>query len=392
MDFDFTEEQKMLKTNVREFLEREIAPIVDERDRQGMLTRDELVGFIKQLMPFGYYIGSLPVEYGGMGLDAKTSGLLTEEISRVWTGLGVAIAIAATAPQLFIMTGGEFLESIEKRFLSRILEGNLIGCFAITEPNAGSDTVNIQTVALLDGNDFVVNGTKTWISNGTICDVCNVLAITDKDKGPFGISMILVEKEVSPFSARELHKIGWRACPTAELSFEDCRVPKENLFGDPAAGYKTTMKVFETGRSTIAAMSAGICQAAIDASIKYAQERKQFGKSIGSFQMIQEMIADMIAETEASRLLGYRALDLIDKGVRARMQSSLAKGYATEAAIRVTSKAVQIHGAMGLSEEYSVERYFRDARMLTIPDGATQIQKLVVGREALGIKAFTFGE
>jgi len=215
-----------------------------------------------------------------------------------------------------------------------------------------------------------------------------VLAITDKSKGPLGISQIMVEREVSPYGSRELHKIGLRAWPTAELSFVDCRVPKENILGDPTLGYKRTMVFFETARCLLAVMSVGIGQAAIDAAISYARERKQFGRPIGSFQMIQEMIVDMIAETEAARLLTYRAFDLIDKGERSRWQSSLAKAYSTEIAIWTASKAIQVHGAMGLSDEYPVERFFRDARTMTIPDGTTQIQKLVVGREVIGIRAF----
>lgn len=384
MDFDFTEEQKMLKTNVRDFLAKEIAPVVDERDRQGPFTKEEVIGYIKKLMPFGYYTGNLPEEYGGMGLNATTSAILNEELTYVWASLAATIFIASLAPGILLLAP----EELRKKLLPRVAAGELIGCAAITEPNAGSDAAAMETTAVLDGDEYVINGTKTWISNGTIADVCNVLAVTDKSKGPLGISMIVVEKEVSPFQSRELHKIGWRAFPTAELSFVDCRVPKNNLLGDPAEGYRRTMQQFETARSGMAIMAAGISQAAIDASIKYAQERKQFGRPIGSFQMIQEMIADMIAETEASRLLAYRALDLIDKGVRARLESSLAKAYACEAAVRVTSKAIQIHGAMGYSDEYPVERYFRDARMLTIPDGTTQIQKLVVGREAIGIRAF----
>jgi len=387
MDFDLSEEQKMLKRNVRDFLDREIAPIAGERDRQGPLTKEETIGFIKKLMPFGYYTGGLPQEEGGPGLDRLTMGILSEELSRVWAGLAATIGIAATATVLIVLFSPT--EALKDRLLPQVLAGELIGSAAITEPNVGSDASMVETTAVLDGDEYIINGTKTWISNGTIADICNVLAVTDRSKGPMGISSILVEREVSPWTCRELHKIGWRAFPTAEMYFTDCRAPRENLLGDPSKGYKMTITLFEAGRSEIAVMAAGICQAAIDAAINYARERKQFGRPIGSFQMIQEMIADMIAETEASRLLGYRALQLIDRGERARWQSSLAKAYATEAAIRVTSKAIQIHGAMGLSDEYPVERYFRDARMLTIPDGTTQIQKLVVGREVTGIRAFT---
>ena len=384
MDFDLTEEQKMMRTSVRDFLDKEIAPMADERDRRGPFTREETIGFIKKLMPFGFYIGELPQEYGGMELDALTMGILNEELSRVWGSLSATIYIASGAPQMLLVASQE----VRHNYLPRVQAGELIGCSAITEPNAGSDASHIETTAVADGDEYVINGTKTWISNGTIADVCGVLAVTDKSKGPLGISRILVDRAVSPWEDRELHKIGWRAFPTAELYFTDCRVPKTNLLGEAESGYRRTMQRFERARCGMAMMAAGISQAAIDASIKYARDRVQFGRPIGSFQMIQAMIADMIAETEATRLLGYRALHLIDKGVRARLESSLAKAYGCEAAVRVTSQAIQIHGAVGYSDEYPVERYFRDARMLTIPDGTTQIQKMIVGREAIGIRAF----
>jgi len=384
VDFEFTEEQQMLKQHVRDFLAKEIAPIVDERDRRGPLTNAEVKGYIKRLMPFGYYNGFLPEKYGGMGISAITNGILHEELNYTWSSLAAVIAMSAIAPQALLLCSDE----LRNRLLPSVAAGDLIGCSAITEPNAGSDATAIETAAVLDGNEYVINGTKTWISNGTISDICILLAVTDKSLGPLGISTILVEKKVSPWETRELHKLGWRAFPTGELYFTDCRVPKRNEIGATDSGYRSMMKQLEGARAGMAIMATGVSQAAVDASIQYARERNQFGKPIGSFQMIQGMIADMIADTEATRLLAYRALYRIDKGLRARLESSLAKAFGCEAAVRVTSMAVQIHGAMGYSEEYRVERYFRDARMLTIPDGTTQIQKLIVGREAIGIRAF----
>jgi len=383
VDFELTEEQKMLRTTVRDFLENEIAPLVDERERHGPFTREEVIGYIKKLMPFGFYTGSLPEEYGGMNLDGLTMGILSEELSRVWASLAATIGIASAAPRMVL--GGP--KEMRDRLLPRALEGDLIGCSAITEPNHGSDSGFMETNAVLDGDEWVINGTKTWISDGTIADLVGVICVTDKSAGPLGMSQIIVEKERSPFETRELHKLGWYCFPTGELSFVDCRVPRENQLGERGRGYRTTIQAFESARSGMGVMAAGICQAAIDASIKYAQQRVQFGRPIGSFQLVHEMIADMVAETEAARLLSYRALQLIDKGERARWQSSLAKAYACEAAVNVTSKAIQVHGAMGLSDEFPVSRYFRDARMLTIPDGTTQIQKLVIGRELIGIRA-----
>ena len=243
----------------------------------------------------------------------------------------------------------------------------------------------------------MINGNKTWISNGSVADVVNVLANTDSGNGQIGISMILVERDVSPFEHRELHKIGWRAFPTAELFFKDCRVPDENVIQGSLgsdnkdrsrSGYQNMMAAFESARSTMSALAVGICRAAVDATLEYVRWREQFGKPIGGFQMVQENIAEMIMDTDAARFLTYRAWQLIDQGKRARLESSIAKGYACEAAVRVASKAVEIHGAMGIDENYAIERYLRDARALTIPDGTTQIQKLVIGREAIGIRAF----
>jgi len=383
MDFALTEEQSMLKTNVRNFLEKEIAPVVDEHEKRGPLTKEAAVSFIRELIPFGYMTGFLPEKYGGSGLDHKTHGVLYEELARVWGSLAV---VFVSEGFWWVLNEAGSPEQ-KDRLLPLAASGDYIGCLAITEPNAGSDAASVETTATLNGDDYIVNGTKTWISNGTIADAAFVLVTTDKSLGPLGLGFLLVERDSSPFTTRELHKLGMRSSPTGELSFDDCRVPKENLL-EPGAGYKRTMAFFDVSRAMVGVTCTGIAQAAIDASIKYAQDRMQFGRPIGSFQMIQEMIVDMMTETEAGRLLSFRALDLLDKGERCRWQSSMAKAYATEAAVQTTSKAIQIHGAMGVSDEYPVERYFRDARTLTIPDGTTQMQKLIVGREALGIKAF----
>ena len=383
MDFAFTEEQEMLKKSVRNFLEKEIAPLVSEHEKKGPLTKAETGDFIRKLMPFGFLAGFLPEKYGGTQLEAKTNGILVEELSRVWGSLAGTVFIAAAF--LWILNEAGSAEHKE-RLLPLGASGDYIGCLAITEPDAGSDVSSLKTTATPTGDNYIVNGTKTWISNGSIADAAFVLVTTDKTLGPLGMAFLLVERDKSPFSARELHKLGMRCFPTAELSFDDCKVSKKNLM-DLGAGYKRTMAFFDVSRAMVGAMCSGIAQASIDASIKYAQERTQFGQPIGSFQMIQEMLVDMMMETEAGRLLSFRALDLIDKGQKSRWQASLAKAYATEAAVRTTSKAIQIHGAMGLSDEYPVERYFRDARTMTIPEGTTQMQKLIVGRDILGLRA-----
>jgi len=399
MDFELTEEQKMLKTTIRDFLEKEIAPIVDERDKQGSFTREEVIGHIKKKIPLGFY--NLPEELGGEErIDAITGAIGSEELARVWPSLSGAVGLAGLAVAALAMARGELREKLR----AKIEKGESIGCLAITEPNVGSDTSAIETMLTKSGDRYVVNGTKTWITNGSIADICIALVQTEKGKGQMGMGTVLLDRDVSPWEATDIHKIGWRACPTSEMSFDDCPVPEQNIIvapwmlggsgqgggGDTAAkAYFGFMQRLNGIRAGMALISVGIAQAAVDASIKYAKERIQFGKPLGSFQMIQEMIADMLTDTWSARLLAYRAIWLGGQGVKNRMETSLAKGFATEAALRVTSKAIQIHGAMGLSEEYPVERYFRDARMLTMPDGTTQIMKLIVGREVLGIRAYT---
>jgi len=385
MDFDFSDEQKALQDTVRRFLAQKIEPIADEYDRKGPLSRENALKFLKDLKPFGYVGTHVPEKYGGPGLDNVTWGLLHEELRRAYAGLGGVVGITSAG------TGGIAEcnnEELKERILPGLLAGERIICSAITEPNYGSDASGVDTKAVLEGDHYRINGTKMWISNGTIADYVILVAQTDPSKGAAGICQILVEKERSAFLAREIHKVGVRSFPTAELVFEDCIVPRENLISTLGEGYRRTLKGLNHARANAAIASVGIAQAAVNASVRYAKERTQFKKLIGSFQLIQEMIADMVAEVDAARLLAYRAFFLLDKGVKCRKEVSIAKAYATEMGVRVTSKAIQIHGAYGLSEEYPVERYFRDARCYTIPDGTTEIQKLIIGREVLGMQAF----
>jgi len=374
MDFELSDEQRMLKDTARRLMDKEIIPIADEYDRKkALLDRRVLKGLFDKLSPLGYIGALVPQEGGGAGLDHVTWGILMEELFRAYASLGGVVGIQNNFAEIWELGTQEQKE----RFIPPCIKGEKIICSAITEPNVGSNPASIETTATLEGDYYILNGTKTWISNGTISDIAVVVAQTK-----------IVEREVSPYEARDLPKLGLRSFPTAELVFQDCRVPKENLLVAPGQGLKKILQLFEGARAMMAIGATGMAQAAIDASIKYAKERYQFGRPIGSFQLIQEMIADMIAETEASRLLAFRAFSLLDKGVRCDRETSLAKFYATEAAVRVTSMAIQIHGAYGLSEEYPVERYFRDARSFTIPDGTTQIQKLIVGRSILGLQAF----
>lgn len=387
MDFQLTEQQKLLQKSARELMEREIIPIADEYDRKYRpLSREIVVKLLQKLAPLGYVSGLVPEKYGGAGLDFLSYAVLLEELARAYGALALVENAHHIPGVLTLYMDGS--EEQKRKYLPPAIAMDLICCYAITEPDAGSGARDIQTSAILSGNEYVINGTKVWITNGTVADIALVVVVMSRNKGAKTFSRFIVDKRHSPFTARDLPKLGFCSCPTAEISFEDCRVPKGNMLGELGRGYEATMLMFQMPRASLAMMGVGLAQAAIDASVKYARERKQFGKLIGSFQIVQEMIVDMVIETEAARLLTYKVYDLINQGISCFKESSMAKAFAPEVAVRVTSKAIEIHGAYGLSEEYPLERYFRDARTLTIPDGTTEIQKLVVGREVLGIKAF----
>lgn len=385
MDFELSREQKMLRNSIREYLKDKIEPIVDERDRQGPLSKEEAHQYLRDLEPFGYVGTLVPENLGGPGMSHMDWAIMYEELRRAWAALGGMVGITASSTNSISRAASkELLEKV----LPGLLTGDKIACTAITEPDVGSNAGSISTEAVLDGDDYVINGTKMWISNGTIADYVIVVATTDSSKGRDGICQLLVEKEVSPFESREIKKLGVKAFPTAELVFKDCRVPKGNLLVAPGKGFKATKRDLAFARCNASIASVGIAQAALDAAVRYAKGRIQFGKPIGKFQLIQEMLADMAMELDAARFLVYRAFSLLDKGDLPMKEASMAKAYATEAGVRIASKSIQIHGSYGLAEEFPVERYFRDARVYTIPDGTTEIQKLVIGREMLGLSAF----
>jgi len=404
VDFEFSEDQRMLRDSFREFLDKEIAPLVDAQEKKGPMTREEAVVLLKLFRKVG--IGFDLESMREMGSDPLAIAILVEELFRVWpsaaglVGLSFPTALVNFAP-----------EAMRERLMPRLEANELIGCYAITEPEAGSDNRAMRTSAVLDGDCYTVNGTKTWITNGPVSDLCLLVANDQNGQRIF----LLVDKEESPYETSELHKLGWRAGPTGEIFFSDCRVPKGNnmmemvssmlagrgaeVMGDGVdmaglaqSGFVNMLRkmspeniIFAFLRSGMGLAAAGISQAALDASVKFAQERMQFGRPIGKFQLIQEMLYNMKALTVTSRLLSYQALQMAISGnPEARLMSSLAKGYACDAAVKVTYDGIQLHGGMGLSDEYPLERYFRDARMLTIPDGTSEIQKLVVGRELLG--------
>lgn len=394
MDFQFNDEQKMFQQSVRELLEKEFAPIVDERDPKGPLNREEGINVMKTLKKVG--VGLDPESIEDL-LDPVMFGIIAEEFGRVWPSLLPLFGMGAI-PAIFAPSASE---EARKRLVPRLEAAEFIGCFAETEPDAGCDTSNLSTTAKREGDYYIVNGTKSWISNATIADTAFV-GVKDADTGD--ATFLLVEKEISPFEATESPKMGWKASPTGEMFFDNCKVPVENemsLLMEKAITSGSLnipdgfMKLL-TSMTPITAMltipragmglaSVGIAQAAFEASVKYARERVQFGKPIGQFQLIQEMLYEMNILIETARLLGYKAASLIIEGdPEARKLSAMAKAYGGQAAFKVTDMAIQIHGGMGISQEMPLERYFRDARLMTIPDGTSEIMKLITGYCILG--------
>ncbi len=385
MDFRWTDEQAQLKKAARDFMEKEIIPNADEWDKMKPLSKELVVELMDKMRPFGYVGGMAPKELGGEDLDYMTDGLLMEELWRAFPSLALVVMIQS---HMILGLAREGSDYHKEKFLSKMMTGEMIASAGITEPNVGSNPRLMETTAVLDGDNYVVNGSKIWISNGSISDMCMLVVSVDRAKGKKGIARILIDREESPYERRDLNKLGLRSSPTGELTFEDCTVPRANLYTPEGEGLKETLRGFELARCHLAIGSVGIAQAAIDATMKYVVQREQFGKLIGNFQLVQSALADMLADTEASRLLAYRGLSLVQEGVKCAWETSLAKFYATEAGVRVASRALQLHGAYGLSEEFPLERYFRDARTMTIPDGTTDIQKLIIGRELTGLNAF----
>ncbi|MBU1671824.1 MAG: acyl-CoA/acyl-ACP dehydrogenase [Actinobacteria bacterium] len=389
MYLDFTEEQQMIAQMAREFAEREIAPLDEDYDFNRPLTNPEYKEIWSRLQPaFANVISDMDLS----DLDFIAIGLFVEEIFKANPSLVCTVGMALAPAGMIYMYGNE---EQKERFVPPILAGRKIGCTAITEPDVGSNPAAIQTTAVREGDSYIVNGTKTWISNGSISDVV-ALICRFSDGDDLSMGTLMVDREESPYETNELPHIGLKAFPTSELFFTDCPVPAANRLGggNPgrgkgSKGLSMVFQGFEYARTLLALGSVAIAQASFEYATAYAKERKQWGKYLGEHQLIQEMITDMSVSIETARFLVYRALSLIQAKKRCEREASMAKFYATEMAVEVTSKAIQIMGANGLSDEFPLERLFRDARMLTIPDGTTQIQKLIVARCHLGLGAFS---
>jgi butyryl-CoA dehydrogenase len=383
MDFDLNEEQKMIQETIHKFAKEEIAPVASENDKKAQFPRD----IFKKLADLGFMGTPIPEEYGGSGFDYISHALVAEEIGRVDSSLRGTYSVQVSLVELPIFKFGN--EEQKKKYLPKLTSGEWIGCFGLTEPNAGSDPASMTSTAKEEKDHYVLNGQKTWITNAGIADVAVVYAKTDKEAGAKGISAFLVEKGMEGFSTSDLHdKLGLRASNTGEIILENCRVPKENVLGEVNKGFKVAMGTLDFGRYTVAAGCVGSAQGCIDICKEYTKQRIQFGKPIASFQLVQQMIADMVVECEAGRLLVYRAGDMKNKGLPNTRETCIAKYYCSEMVNRVAYKAIQIHGGYGFSGEYDVERFYRDARINTLYEGTSQIQQLIIGAIELGIRAF----
>ncbi len=368
---------------VRDFASKELLPVAKEDDRNGYY-RPEI---IKKMSSLGLVGGLLPQEYGGSKLDNISHAFLVEEVGRVNFAYVVCIfMVQLCLVELTILNWGT--REQKEKYLPRLAAGELLGCFGAVEPNVGSDASAVETTALLDRDNWVINGNKTWITNASLADIAIILAQTDKSKGRRGLATFLVETKTPGFSTREIKgKLGIRAANTAEVSLDQCHVPKENVVGQIGQGLRVVLSAIDNARFTMGAGCVGIAQACIDASVKYAQERQQFNRPIGQFQLIQEMIADMIVETEAARYLVYQVAYLRDQGLTYSRETAMAKYYASKVAMQAADRAIQIHGGYGYSDEFPVERYYRDARVAPLFAGTNEIQKLIIAQHALGISA-----
>lgn len=381
MDFELSEELAAIKKVARDFAVNEIQPTADADDKAHRFRRD----LVEKMGELGFFGCAIPEKYGGNGMGFLAQTVIAEEIARVHSSMRLPFNMQ-TGPALTILRKGT--EEQKEKYLPGLASAKLLGCFAITEPDAGSDVGAIKTTAVKDGDSYILNGSKTWISNAQIADLALVYASTDPSKKGRGLSAFLVETKVPGFSVRPLEeKLGTWAAPTGEITFEDCRIPKESLVGNEGEGYPICMAQLDDTRLGCAAGALGVAQACLDAAVEYANQRYQFGQPIGRFQMIQDLIAQMATEIEAARFLVYRAAWQKDQGLRNTKETSMAKYYAAEVANKCADYAVKILSAYGYSEEYPVARYYRDAKSYQIVEGTSNIQKVIIAGIVLGYRS-----
>ena len=382
MDLQLTDEQKLISEAAREFADREIMPRVRESDRAARFDRE----LASKMGEVGYLGAPVAEDYGGRGLDYIGYALIVEQIGRADSAARTVVSVQTSLVCGSIEQWGT--EEQKQEWLPRLCSGEALGCFGLTEPDTGSDAANLRTRAKRTDSGWTISGNKMWISLGNVAEVALIFAQTDPDKKHKGLACFLVPTGAEGFSTTEVHgKLGLRASDTAEISLDDVEVPDSAMLGEIGEGFKVAMSALDKGRYSVAAGCVGICDGCVEASVAYSTERKQFDVPIASFQLVQELIADMVVKRDASRMLVYRAGDLKDRGRPSTVETSIAKLYATESAVECANAAIQVHGGSGYVDDYPVERYLRDARVTTLYEGTSQIQKLIIGRDATGINA-----
>jgi alkylation response protein AidB-like acyl-CoA dehydrogenase len=384
MDLELNDAQRLVRDTARQFAATEIAPHVLAREHDESFSTDVL----RRMAAVGLLGGPIPEAYGGGGVDHLSYGLICEEVGKaspsVFTG---ALTVQISLVSQTILRWGT--EDQKREYLPKFCDGEWIGAYALTEPDHGSDPAAMETSARLDGDEWVLNGQKLWISNGAVADQIILFAQTDPGLGHRGIGAFLVPGDAPGLTRTTIAgKMGLGASNTAQLFLDNVRVPRENVLGEVGRGFPVAMSALDNGRFSTAACAVGIAQGCLDACVAYATQRQQFGKPIAQHQLVQELVADMAVETEAARLLVWKVAALKDRGAPASREVSMAKYFASEAAVRAARNAIQLHGGMGYVREYPVERYLRDAIALTLYEGTTQIQKLIIGRDTLGVPAF----
>jgi len=378
VDFQLNDEQLQLKKSVREFAEREIAPNVMKWDEAGEFPLET----IKQLGHLGLMGTIFPTELCGAGMGYVEYATAIEELSRVDGSVGIIVAAHTSLCSNHVYLAGT--EEQKKKYISKLATGEYIGAWGLTEPSSGSDAGSARMTAARKGNTWVLNGTKTFCTNGHYADVLVIIAVTDRAAHTHGLSAFIVEKGAKGFRpGKKENKLGLRASDTAELIFEDCVIPVENLLGKEGDGFIDAMRVLDGGRISIAALSLGMAQGAYEAALKYSKQRRQFGKAISEFQAIQWKLADMATEIEAARLLTLRSAAMKDAGMKTTLESSMAKLYASEVAVRCANEGVQIHGGYGFIKDYPAEKFYRDVKLCTIGEGTSEVQRLVIARQLL---------
>jgi alkylation response protein AidB-like acyl-CoA dehydrogenase len=380
LNFALTDSQQKIQHRARDFAQTRVAPLAREMDERGAMPLE----LVREMGVLGFLGGPLPNEYGGEGWDAVSLALCYEELGRVDSSVRGLMTVHTSLVSQCILKWGT--EEQKRKFLPKLARGEWLGCYALTEPNAGSDAASMETTATQDGDEFVLNGEKIWITNGNIADVAIVFANSNRALKHKGICAFLLETNLKGLTREKMRgqELGHRASDHTHIRFENMRVPKTALLGNVGEGFKVAMSALDHGRLGVAAGALGVAQACLDASVEFARMRRQFDQRIGDFEMIQSVIANMAADVDAARMLVYRAAWLKDQGERATRETSIAKLFATEAAVRAASEAVLLHGGRGYSNEYPVERYYRDIKGLQIYEGTSHIQRIVIARDLIG--------